>query len=962
MSFLQRIISVSVNQGDDIALVDSGSSLSYFQLRRMTNILAHHLDSICGLKQGFVALLLPRTVFFPAAAIGVLKAGHAFVPMAADNAPEYNQTVLSDSLPFAVITTSDVWNRLAYLHSLKNVNVILMDELLERSGQEDSDIDMSPDDGPAMLIYTSGTTGHPKAVLHSMRSLSEVCEYCSTLDADAGSEHKARAAVLDFCFLAGVLDFFVSLMVGGTCHIVPDDVVRNIDLLADYLKENDILSVTTIGKVAKMLVRKGSGVRYFEVTGGQMPVIEELLPEGVVIRNSYGMTECGACISYLVRGRESPVPIGKPVKGVHVYLLDDELEPVPDGQSGEIYICSDGLTMGYFHDAVLTGERFMDCPFEKGRRMFRTGDFARVLPSGDMLYCGRHDDMVKVRGTRIQVAEVENAAMSCAGVSLAVAVLSGKGILCLFYSGTADEQALAAQLKCRLPAHMMPGRFIQVDNIPVNSHGKVDRTALKEQLAGNAGPSSSLPLVQGRVLSAMRSVLGFDDIGLNDDFFRFGGNSLNVAELVSELDELDVRVEDIYRERSAQRIASAAHPRTCVVDDSRDESVCLSPFQKHVLESQLSDTESVMWNNPILFRLGNDCDVNRLFSSLKTVAHHHPILSCVLDLSSGGLRCVSFKEYPIDFVHFDENESVESVMSKLTVPFPISGTPLWRIRLFSLADGNYLFLDFHHLIFDGTSFCIFINNIFRAYRGCNLPADNYFNCAKESGRMCSEASRPVSLDGWTYSLFKQDSRTGEMRYYTEEFETALSKRDIDSAQKEYGFSLDVYAIAAAGMALKECTGKSDVAINWMYANRTSSDRQNSFGAYIKMFTVYLQLEGRSRLEVLNNVHEQLELCFAGKSDEYISKDTLSGSDPVLINNQISFDLNLENSPFEIKKVDYQYCVKELVEYLDIELCYRGDGLCLGIFCGSRDLIEGEATSFCNVFISWLENLMMEKYE
>ena len=436
-----------------------------------------------------------------------------------------------------------------------------------------------------------------------------------------------------------------------------------------------------------------------------------------------------------------------------------------------------------------------------------------------------------------------------------------------------------------------------------------------------------------------------------------------MAVLLSELDEFDFRVEDIYRERTACRIALVAHSKTCNADCPHGGPICLTPFQKRVLESQLSDTESVMWNNPVLFRLGNDCDVDRLIASLQTVVRHHPALSCVPDLPSGGLRHVSFGELPIDFVQFEWNESVESVMNRLTVPFPMTGAPLWRIRLFSSGDGNYMFLDFHHLIFDGTSFCIFMNNVFRAYRGEDLPADSFFNCVGGSGHgQVREAVRPVSLDGRSYSLFKPDGRTGGMRYYAVEFNAALSRKDIDSAQGKSGFSLDVYAIAAAGMALKECIGKSDVAINWMYANRTSCDRQNSFGAYIKMFTVYLELEGKSCLEVLNSVHEQLELCFAGKSEEYINRDVLGGSDPILINNQTGFDLNLEKSPFGIKRVDYLYCVRELIEYLDIELYYCGNGLCLDVSCGNRGLIEGEVNSFTKVFVSCLDNLVMGRYE
>lgn len=998
MSFLQTIADTCASRGDETVLVDQDRRLSCSQFRRMTNALAHHLRDISGQEYGFVALLLPRTVLFPVAAVGVMKAGHAFVPMAADNTPEYNQAVLSDSSPFAVITTSDLWARLDWLHALRNIHVILADELLVASGVGDGEINLSREEDPAMLIYTSGTTGHPKAVLHSVRSLGTVCEYCSTLDSAVPSGRRTRAAVLDFCFLGGVVDPFVSLMVGGTCHIVPDDVVRNIDQLSSYLFNNNILSVTTIGHVARMLVRKGAGVRFFEVTGGQMPVIGEPLPEGVVIRNTYGMTECGACLSYLVRGTECPVPVGKPVEGVKVYLLDDSLRPVGEGQTGEIFISSPGLAIGYFHNAAMTEERFAVFPIEKvrriaggpdepegriaggpdepGGRMFRTGDLARVLPSGDLLYCGRRDDMVKVRGVRINVLEVENAAMSCGGVGQAVAVVTEKGILCLFYSGAVREADLVSRLKSELPSPMMPGRVIRLEAMPVSSHGKIDKAALKAALAGSlstgAGESGSdLEPVQGRILAAMQSMLGFADIGPDDDFFSFGGDSLNVVELVTVLEDLGLGVVDVYRERTARRVASAVRPEKSARKDPQDGSVRKDPqdgsagltlFQKRVLESQLADAGSTMWNNPLLFRLGKDCDFDRLQESLRTVALHHPALSCVPDPSSGCLRYVPGANLPIESVQVDEDETTDSVIGRLTAPFPMSGSPLWRARLFSLKGDAYLFLDFHHLIFDGTSLTVFLSNLFRAYRGETLPADCFFDCAYESAHDCGQLDQGVCLeDGWTYSLFKPAVRTAGMRYFARQSGTSLSEADVESVRRRSGFSLDVFAIAAAALALGKRTGKSDVAVCWMYSSRTSGARRDSFGAYIRMFCIFLKLEGRSTLEILEDVRAQLDLCFAGKRNEYSNRDVLAGSDPVLINNLTGLGLDLKDSPFGIERVDFLYWIKELIEYLDIELYYdEQGGLCLDFSCGNRALDEGVVSSFGDEFSACLEKLIFER--
>lgn len=945
MSFLQKIISVSRNRGGDCALVDSGCSLNYSQFRLMSNILAHRLRDRRSPEQGFVALLLPRTVYFPAAAVGVLKAGYAFVPMSAGNSAAYNLSVLSDSEPFAIISTSDVWNGLPDLHAFENVQVILMDELLEKGGLPDDDIDLSAEGNPGMLIYTSGTTGHPKAVLHSLGSLSAVCEYSLSLDAGVSPERFSRASVLDFCFLAGVLDLFAPLMAGGKCHIVPDSIIRNIDALCGYLNDNRILGMTTIGAVAAALVRKGAGVRTYMVTGGCMPVLDFPLPSDVNICNTYGMTECGACLSFPVRGMERPVPIGRAVDGVRVYLLDDGLRPVPDGCVGEICVCSPALAMGYFHNEALTRDRFVDCPFEKGVRMFRTGDYGRVLPTGDMLYCGRRDDMVKVRGVRIHTAEVENAAISCGGVRSAVAVLTEKGILCLFYAGKASSADLIARLKCELPALMMPGRVVRVDSIPLNSHGKVDRDALIGLLSEEPAPAEALDPVQERVLSAMRRVLGSGGIGLRDDFFDFGGDSLNVVTLLSELPELPLTVETVYRERTAERIAYSADSGSSGNGGGVSlgmERICLSPFQKRVLESQLAAVESVMWNNPVFFRLGEDCDKDRLLRALQIVARHHPILSCVPDLDSGSLRYVPLRDLPIDSVQSD-------AWDELVVPFPLSGAPMWRIRLLSSGRGNYLFMDFHHLIFDGTSLCVFMENLRRAYCGETLPADNFFRCMESPARDCRR---------WSYPLSKPVCGAGGMQYLIKQYSTALSRADVDAARARSGFSLDVYAVAAAGIAVGKFTGSREVAVNWMYSNRVSRDHSNSFGAYVRMFTVFMDLEDRSCAEILDNVRSQIELILAGGRGEYVNDDAVGGSDPVLINNLTGLDLDLERFPFDIERVEYDYCIREFIEYLDVELFYDEDSLCLDMSCGSRNLVPDRVSMFGNMIVSCLEKLMM----
>lgn len=955
MSFLRRINAVSVEKGDDIAVIDAGRSLTYSEVRLRSNAVARCLRGKCsGSEGGFVALLLPRSADFPVAALGVLKAGMAFVAISDANPLEYNAAVLSECSPAAVISTCGLWERNSGLRQTCSVPVILLDGP-GFGCQECGDIDFSTEGGSAALIFTSGTTGHPKAVLHTLGSLSFLFDYMLEGVAGLAAPGRQFVCALDFCFLAGLPDIFMPLMCGAACRIVPENLMHNLDALSALLKENDVVHMLSVGEVVKSLVSKAAGVKYYSSTGGRMPEILHLLPQGTVVKNVYGMTESGPGLSYFLKGGETPVPIGRPVRGVSAWLLDERLVPVPDGQTGEIFICSDGLAAGYYNNESLTRERFMDCPFEPGRRMFRTGDYARVLPSGEWLFCGRRDDMVKVRGVRMNTTEIEYAALSCEGVDAAAAVVNEKGVLCLLYEGSASREELACRLKCKLPEAMFPGFLRRVDAIPVNGRGKRDLGKMMELLAAGCAGSEILNPLQEKVLSAIRRVLGIECIGLRDDLFSFGGNSLNVAALVAGLPELPLTVKTVYERRSAEGIAAAVESASAGGGGCREAGqVCLSPFQKRVLDTQLTDPGAIMWNNPLLFRFESDCDAERLYDALLLVARHHPALSCTVDPSAGTLRYLPGAVPPVAVRPLEADASPESLIKESLKPFPLDGGLLWRAFIYAGSDGGYLFLDFHHLIFDGTSFVIFMDSLFLAYRGENLPEDDFFRCAADALRSCHSPGTASDLEGWSFTPLPEAASEGRLHYHTQQYDTLLSMCDIENAGRRSGLTLNVYAISAAARALSDCTSSSRVAVNWMSDNRTTSAVLHSFGAYIKMFTVFLDLEGVDGASVPEMVSRQVEQCLAGKSPEFVNGDVSSGRDPVLVNNLTGRECTYGGSPFRIRMVDFPYCIYEPIEYLDIELFFLKDNLHYNISSGCRINAGKNVSLFRNRFDLYLK--------
>ena len=314
-----------------------------------------------------------------------------------------------------------------------------------------------------------------------------------------------------------------------------------------------------------------------------------------------------------------------------------------------------------------------------------------------------------------------------------------------------------------------------------------------------------------------------------------------------------------------------------------------------------------------------------------------------------------FSTLPIEITVRALDKSVESEFNEFIVPFQMSDAPLWRIKILVGEDGGHMFMDFHHLIFDGTSLAVFMGNLYSAYCGKNLHKDCFFDYAQQLSTDCIESKKNISLDGWTFLPFPKCSKSNKMHFCTTRYNTSLSKNDVNIVENKSGISMNVLALAATGMAMAECTSKKNVAVNWLYDNRTSSDIRYSFGAFIKMFTIFLELEGKSYADILQDVRNQVDLSIAGITAEYINDDVYYGRDPILINNLTGMSLDTNKCPFGIQRLDFPYCIKEMIEYLDVELFYRNNVLCFNIAYGSRGDVEDIIAFFADKFMSCLKS-------
>ncbi|MEZ0073108.1 amino acid adenylation domain-containing protein [Planotetraspora sp. GP83] len=532
---------VAVSCGDE--------SLTYAELAARSDALAARLQSLGAGRGSRVGISLEQSVDLAVAVLAVLKAGGAYVP-------------LDPAQPA---------DRLAYMTSDAGVRVTITPELLaDLPSGVPADPGLTGAD-LAYVIYTSGTTGRPKGVAVQHR---EVLTYLAGVRERLAVEPGGSYALMQsLSFDFGITIFYLSLMTGGTLHLLNPRLPAA--ELAETLRRTDYLKVTP-SHLASLLPEADVLPRKLLVLGGEASQsawaqsLAARSPAGPRVVNHYGPTEATVGITtHEVTGDEQTqtLPIGRPLPGARAYVLDERGEPAPIGVIGEIHLGGDRLARGYLGRPGLTAERFVPDPYgEPGARMYRTGDLGRWLPSGELQFLGRRDLQVKVRGYRVELTEIEAVLAEREGVAQAVVDLRRDRLVAYLVGERAPVADLRAHLAERLPEYMIPARYVWLDELPLKSHGKVDRAALPEPGAdreeGGAGQyvEPETPLERA-IAEVWAKVLELDRVGAEDDFFELGGHSLLAAQVVARLRKVadrPVTIMDLFKHRTVRALAAKA--------------------------------------------------------------------------------------------------------------------------------------------------------------------------------------------------------------------------------------------------------------------------------------------------------------------------------------------------------------------------------------------------------------------
>lgn len=714
-----------------------------------------------------IGVCLPRSLEFIVAILGILKAGCAYVPIDPDFPAERLRDVIRDAGLDTIITSrsgADSLTEACQDHlSLKLICAEEFDNITS-AGQEEQGSAPAAACDLAYLMYTSGSTGKPKGVMVEHRSIVRLVKNTNYFPFSPDIKLLYTGSPV---FDASTFEIWGTLLNGGRLFVVSKDDLMNVRLLEQRMKAWGINALWLSAALCNQWTQENeamfAGLRWLLVGGEALspkPINRlRLAYPSLTILNAYGPTENTTfSTSYPIeRTFERDIPIGKPISNTTCYILDKRGRVQPVGAAGEIYVGGDGVARGYWKQEELTRKAFVPNPYasaedrEKGRNLvlYRTGDRGRWLLDGNIEYIGRSDGQLKLRGYRIEPGEIEHRLGCYPAVKQCLVVareLYGELRLIAYYTSETDEQGvqeerLQAFMAEGLPSYMLPFRYVRLESFPLTVNGKIDRAKLPLPEVRPPGPASESGAKTGlelRIEQIWRSVLKLDHIRKDEDFHALGGHSLHALRIVSLLQKhgYPVTVNQIFRERTIERLArslngtllalaSGPRPDTEVAlrQTYPNDGFPLSAVQRRFFKRDLKNRN--MFNVPYLALLKRRITQQEMNRALQLLIGRH----AALRLTFARLDHGEWYQYERDieteqaFAYVDLREPAAShdafisdYCSKLQHEFDIGTGPLWKAVLFDHYGGGsrqVLLLLFHHLIFDGMSMNIFLDDFRR---------------------------------------------------------------------------------------------------------------------------------------------------------------------------------------------------------------------------------------------------------
>lgn len=902
-----------------IAVTYEKEKVTYRQLNERANQLAHYLQKKGIGPDTLVGLCVERSLEMIVGILGILKAGGAYVPLDPTYPEQRLQYILEDA-SIQLFVTQESLKELKWLP--ENVESICLNRDQDEIWKESKTLPVSDVNSQnlAYVIYTSGSTGNPKGVMiehHNVIRLfkSTDCWY-------QFNEKDTWTLFHSYAFDFSVWEIWGALLYGGKLVVVPYWISRSPKDFYQLLVEEEVTVLNQTPSAFRQLIRVGEHedknknlqLRYV-IFGGEALEPISLLPwfqrygdKEPQLINMYGITETTVHVTYYPITLDdvhhaSRSNIGKRIPDLEVYILDAYQQPVPIGVDGELYIGGAGLARGYLNRPELTAERFISHPFSSDpkARLYRTGDLARYLPDGNLDYRGRIDHQVKIRGFRIEIGEIESTLNAYASIKEAVVIVRedqpGDKRLVAYVVGDGNVGAWREYLKAKLPSYMVPSGYVTMEAIPLTANGKVDREALpmpeEKQINSECiGPRNSNEQILATI---WKQVLGIKKVGIYDNFFEIGGDSILSIQIISQASQLGLKLtpKQMFECPTIAELAQVAIETQGVQAEQGivTGDVLLTPIQYWFFEQEHPHPEH--WNQSMLLRVKERLDVKLLEGAILNLIKHHDALRFRYEqLPNGTWRQRNEGTDELSVLHVvkrnkvkekEWNKIIQEEMNINQASFNLVTGPLMRVVYFedNLTGNDRIFWVIHHLVVDGVSWRILLEDLQVVYNQMKQGQEIRLPAKSTSFKEWSERLQTYSDSGISKEVLNYWNEQVEKEIMTIPMDYPIqetTEESIDQVTRTLGVEetqallhevpvthktrINEVLLAALGQAIVDCTNQQTVSIHLEGHGREEMiegiDLSRTVGWFTSIYPVHLNFQGtKTPIEGLKAVKEQL---------------------------------------------------------------------------------------------------------
>ena len=906
----------AINNPEKIAFSDVHRFITYKQLKEETDKLASCLIKKLH-KESPVLIYMDRGVDLVKTILSLWKCGFSYIPVEVNYPFERIEEIIHQSRTEAVIVNDESEKAWDDRHEIEKINMYHSD-VIDTMDCNLIGGNLGHDD-LVYTIFTSGSTGKPKGAMIEQKGM--LNHLFGKIDSLNITEDDCIIENASQCFDISVWQFFSNVIAGGKCHIVSDETAKNPRALIKTVADNGVTILEIVPMVLRFILdddiclkqlRECTSLRILVLTGEALPtdIVNRwhALNNGIPIINAYGPTECSDDVTHFVSTEPLDeqvvnMPIGTPIPNVSLYVMNNKQQLVPRGVPGELYVGGIAVGKGYLNAEKETNRAFLDNPFTgEKKRFYKTGDLVVLNDDGQLVFNGRIDFQVKVRGYRIELKEIENVFIKYEGITNCVVIgkkdTKGENQLVLYYASDEeiDKEVIKSYLLQYLPTYMVPIAFIHLAQLPMSRNGKIDLKQLPDPIFDAVVEDDEIQELtedEEKLAEIWKELLGHD-AGKYSNFFNMGGHSLLAVQLLSKIEKQfnkQITLHDIFVNPELDKMALIIEQAESKIQlpeirgFSEGQKPVISFGQERMAFYEYVHPNTEMFNIPGVFNITGNLDLKNLENAINTVIESHDVLRTNIVFSEG-IPTVVIRdnasihlEYEVLHNEVEMGNSIDCFVKKA---FKIDTDPLLRFKVIETNKNEYMLVAvIHHLIIDGWSINLLMSEILNClYEIENEISSNiykseetvsYYDYSAWQKQLYSEGKFNDDLNYWKEKLdFHQDYTSFESSYddymlredekdilIVQEINASLAKA-MDQMSQEINVSIFDIMLANLFAYVHRSIKKDEITIGIPFAGRDYEDLEDIIGCFINILPIRVNMSNYEEFtQLVENIREEV---------------------------------------------------------------------------------------------------------